>query len=120
MVFKQYRYDTNYNHEDYEYMRMDAFVNEMFSSSSLYVDIYGFCGLSALAEAMPDGCIQDVALPIQSERGEGDLTFDEENDVDPKNNLTVKQKLTFSLEMAESIAILHNYRGGVIVHDDGK
>jgi hypothetical protein len=121
MVFKQYRYDTKYDHEDYEYMRMDAFVTEIFTSSDLYVDMYGFCGLSALTEAMPDGCVQDLALPLQSERGEGTpLTFNDENDVDPKNNLTVTQKLTFSLEMAESIAMMHNYRGGVIVHDDGK
>jgi hypothetical protein len=34
------------------------------------------------------------------------------------NNLTATMKLTWALEMAESIALLHNYKHGVIVHDD--
>jgi hypothetical protein len=34
------------------------------------------------------------------------------------NNLTATRKLVWALEMAESIALLNNFEGGVIVHDD--
>lgn len=65
---------------------------------------------------MDDGCVQEYALPLQKERGH--IELDDKNDVDPKNNLTVTQKVNFALEMAESLAMMHNYPGGVIVHDD--
>lgn len=60
--------------------------------------------------------MEDYALPLQRERGHTEL--DDKNDVDPKNNLTVTQKVNFALEMAESLAMMHNHPGGVIVHDD--
>ena len=34
------------------------------------------------------------------------------------NNFTVEQKLQMALEMAEGLAEMHGYRGGVIVNDD--
>lgn len=41
-----------------------------------------------------------------------------ENMVVPYNNFSVAEKLRFSLEMAESLAELHGFTDGVIVHDD--
>ena len=114
IVFKQYRFDTEYNHEDFEYMRMDTLITEMFTSSPLYVDIYGACGLSALMEAMPDGDVEELALPFQEERSP--ISLDDEKDVDPKNIMTVEQKITFAYEMAQALSLMHNYPGGVIVH----
>ena len=96
-------------------MRVDSYVMEIFTSNSLFLDIYGFCGLSQLIEAMPNGDLEAQALPLYSER-ETEVVLGKE--LKPQNKLTVKQKLTFCLEMAEGIANLHNYPGGVIVHDD--
>lgn len=65
---------------------------------------------------MGDGSVEEYALPLQRERGY--IKLDEKDDVDPKNNLTVIQKVNFALEMAEAIAMMHNFPGGVIIHDD--
>jgi hypothetical protein len=34
------------------------------------------------------------------------------------NNLTATEKISWALKMAESVAVLHNYKGGTIVHGD--
>ena len=39
-------------------------------------------------------------------------------DVQPQNDFTPLEKLQLGLGMAESIAVLHGYEGGLIVHDD--
>jgi hypothetical protein len=36
------------------------------------------------------------------------------------NNFTIEEKLQMAIDMAEAIADLHGYQGGVIVHDDIK
>lgn len=40
------------------------------------------------------------------------------HDVRPMNNLTNEQKLDIAIAMAESIAEIHGYEGGVIIHGD--
>ena len=40
------------------------------------------------------------------------------DDVRPMNNLTNHQKLDIAIAMAESIAEIHGYEGGVIIHGD--
>ena len=41
-------------------------------------------------------------------------------DVQPQNDFTPLEKLQLGLGMAESIAVLYGYEGGVFVHDDVK
>jgi hypothetical protein len=115
VVFKQQRIDGEYDDEAYEYMRLDSYVMELFQANPLFLDLYGSCGLSQLIEPMPNGDLEAVALPIQTSRSKKVSTM---GAFDSLNNLTVAQKLTFSIEMAEAIAFMHNYPGGVIVHDD--
>lgn len=116
VVFKQQLYSDPYGDEAREYMRVDSFVMDIFTSSPLFLDIYGYCALSQLIEPMPHGDLESTALVHQLSRSK-QVKLDRTK-LDPKNSLTVKQKLTFSLEMAEAIAMLHTYPGGVIVHDD--
>jgi serine/threonine protein kinase len=95
---------------------MDAFISERLTSSERIVDIYGHCGLSILSEFVDGGYLEDIIVP-----GEGYMkpkNLDDHDDVKPQNNLTANDKLLIALEMAESIALLHNYPGGRIVHDD--
>jgi hypothetical protein len=47
-----------------------------------------------------------------------DLDKLETMDVHPMNNLTLAEKLDMALVMAESLADIHGYRGGVIAHGD--
>jgi len=98
-------------------MRMDMVVAERFTSNPYFVDIYGFCGLSMFSELMPHGDLEEYALP-KFQRGM-DLSFlNETTDVQPLNSFDPSEKLIISLRMAEAVAFLHNYKGGVIVHDD--
>jgi serine/threonine protein kinase len=39
-------------------------------------------------------------------------------DVNPQNDYTVIEKLEIALAMAESLAVLHGFKDGIIVHDD--
>jgi hypothetical protein len=42
---------------------MDALLSEKLSWSSRIVDIFGFCGLSILTEALIHGDLMDLAVP---------------------------------------------------------
>jgi hypothetical protein len=45
-----------------------------------------------------------------------DLDQLQKTDVHPMNNLTIDEKLDLAIVMAESIADIHGFEGGVIVH----
>lgn len=95
---------------------MDALISERFTSSDRIVDIYGHCGSSILSEFVNGGDVEEIAVP-----GDGFIKQEDLHDLDdvkPQNNFTTSDKLLIALEMAESIALLHNYPGGRIVHDD--
>ena len=114
VVFKAYYWGSGYRHRDFEYMRMDAIVSEKLSSSPRIVNIYGFCGTSMINEAMVHGDLFELASALDEPPDGGDdplIVF---------NNLTGTQKLNFALGMAEALAVVHSYPGGVIVHDDVK
>lgn len=95
---------------------MDALVSERFTSSPLIVDIYGYCGLSMMSEYMPLGDLRNHVMPNSARSVKVEL--DDSEPVDPWNSFSGTEKLTLSLLMAEAIALLHGYKGGVIVHDD--
>jgi len=116
VIFKEYIYTADYIYSDFEFMRMDAVVSEIFTSSPLFVDIYGYCGLSMLSEYLELGDLEAHATP-DGPRDEEVVLHDEE-DLDPQNSFNARDKLFISLEMAEALALLHSYPGGVIVHDD--
>ena len=69
-------------------------------------------------------CFRICAYPTfasLTQPGEGYLKQDELNDKDdvkPQNDYTSLEKLELALAMAESLAVLHSYEGGLIVHDD--
>lgn len=96
-------------------MRMDAIVAEKLTSSPRIVDIYGFCGLGMINEAMDKGDIEKVAVPGKGRIGQ---ELNNKLKLDVRNNLTGITKLRYSLDMVEAVALLHGYPGGVIVHDD--
>jgi serine/threonine protein kinase len=103
-------------------VEIDALIMERLSTSNLIVDIYGHCGTSIMAEAMP-GEISDTIVPengaIESydwgHMHQTDLDVLQETDVHPMNSLTAMEKLDLALLMAESLAELH---GAGIVHGD--
>ena len=104
--------------DNFEFIRMDAMVAELVSSSPRTYDIYGFCGVSILSEFFYHGDIEDTVIPGEHEGFAKQEDLHDEKELKPQNNLTSAEKLILSLEMAEGIAVLQGNRDGVIVHDD--
>lgn len=116
VVFKAYYWGNAYRFEDFEFMRMDAIVSEKLTYSPRIVDIYGFCALGMINEAMQLGGLEKVAIPNRHGRLGRELPAVAELDV--RNKLSPAQKLKYSLDMAEAVLVLHGYSDGIIVHDD--
>ena len=88
---------------------------ERLTSSPRIVNIYGACSTSVAVEpALYD--VYDSILPRDYIDPEKDLH--DEFDVDPQNNFTAEEKLDIALTMAESLADMHGFEGGMIVHND--
>jgi hypothetical protein len=100
----------------FEFVRMDAIVAELTTSSPRTFDIYGFCGIGILSEVFLHGDAEDLIQPGSGYMKTKDLH--DEDGVKPRNKLTAQQKLVIALEMAEGLAVLHGYKNGLIVHDD--
>ncbi|KAL3935701.1 MAG: hypothetical protein SGBAC_008829 [Bacillariaceae sp.] len=114
-VLKELRFDEDVEVDTSEFIRMDATVAERLSASPRVFDIYGFCGVGILSEYFFHGDIEEVVYEDEGEVSE-DLREIEELVV--QNNLSGREKLILALEMAEGVALLHGFSGGVIVHDD--
>ena len=114
LVLKVNRFRHNpFNYDRYEFIRMDALVMERLTSSPRIADIYGHCATSVYSPFLPNEAEEKI-IP-----GEGDGTnLKDKDDVDPQNDYTISEKLDLALQMAESIADLHGFKDGVLVHDD--
>ena len=114
-VMKTFKFSHPFALNAYENSRKDALIMERLTKSPRIIDIYAHCAMTVVVEAMQKE-LEDYAVP-----GSGLIKQEElhdEDDVQPQNKFTPTQKLKFSLEMAEGIADLHGFEGGVIVHDD--
>lgn len=98
-------------------VRKDALIMERLSSSPRIVDIYGYCGTSMIVEYV-EMEVEERIVP-----GTGYISSELQAkhdwyDIRPRNEFTVEAKLDIALTMAESLADLHGFKDGVIVHDD--
>ena len=101
------------NYIDRETIRMDALVSERLTSKDSIVDIYGFCALSMLSETFEHGDIENDVIGYSHHRSGMHSPI-----MRTHNSFTPSQKLKLALSMAEPLSHLHNYEGGIIVHDD--
>jgi hypothetical protein len=116
------------DHEfDYYNMRKvekEAIIMERLTASQVIVDIYGHCGTSIISEAMPGEVTMSIVPGVDVDdydRGhikQAELDEMQETDVHPMNNLTIKEKVDLALLMAESLAEIINFKGGMIIHGD--
>ncbi|KAL3762560.1 hypothetical protein ACHAW5_007805 [Stephanodiscus triporus] len=95
----------------------EAIIMERLTKSPRIINIYGHCSSSTMVEVVPIEFEEAVVFD------EGFLNHEvvEKRNRDglrPYNNFTSTEKLHFALEMAESLADLHGYSEGIIVHDD--
>jgi hypothetical protein len=114
-VYKTSGPGAHYRYDDYEFIRMDCVVLELMTSTPSIVNSYAYCGLDQIGEAMLNGDFEHLAWPID---GRKPIKLNDTHHVDPQNSLTPDDKLRFALEMAEPLASLHGFYGGVLVHDD--
>ena len=117
VVMKDILFANDFDYKQYEFVRMDAIVAERLSSSPRTYNIYGFCGLGIISEFFYHGDMDgpflggdDGAMKAEELQDEAELM--------PQNHLTGTEKLVLALEMAEAVAVLHGYEGGLIIHDD--
>jgi hypothetical protein len=109
--------DRHYHLNIMNEVNRDAIIMEQLSSSPRIVDMYSHCGTSIMVKSMPYRVDNAVVPESESTNEPLPLEQSEAND-EPRNNLTASTKLTMALEMAESLADLHGFSGGVIVHGD--
>lgn len=100
-VFKEYIWDSEYALEDYEFMRMDAIVAERLYWSPRIVDIYAFCGLGMINEAMQNGDMEHIAVPTGNGRSSSYEGIENSSTLKVYNTLAGTQKLEYALDMAE-------------------
>jgi serine/threonine protein kinase len=117
-ILKLSRWKHDFKPTLYVGILRDALIMERLTVSPRIVDIYGHCGTAIRVEAIPFE-MENVIVP-----GEGYISSEEEEeekmkpDVTSKNKFTPTEKLEIALSMAKSIADLHGFSDGLIIHDD--
>lgn len=114
-VLKTLRFKHDFSPKSFRNVQRDAIVMERLTFSPYVIAMYGHCATSLTVEPVAFE-IEDSIVP-----GEGYMKQEELNDKDdvkPQNDYTTLEKLELALAMAESLAVLHSYEGGLIVHDD--
>lgn len=114
-VLKTLRLRHPFSIEEFMEIQKDALVMERLTFSPRILNMFGHCAMSILVEPMPFE-LEEYIVPGSGMMQQVEL--DKYNDVHPMNDYTVPEKLEMALAMAESIADLHGYEGGVIVHND--
>jgi serine/threonine protein kinase len=89
---------------------MDAIVAERLTSSPRIYNIYTMCGLGLVSEFFVHGDIQQLIIPNWGAHPK--------DGYDPQNTLPSREKLVVAKQMADAVADLHGYKGGVMVHQD--
>lgn len=112
-ALKMMRYKHDYEPGTYWKTLNDALVMERLTASPRIVDIYGHCGATVWVEAMPNE-VEEIIVKGEGMAKQKDLP----SELTPLNPYTVEEKLDMALYMAESLADLHGFADGVIVHDD--
>ena len=117
-----------------EQVTNDAVVMERLTASPRIISMYGYCSRSIYVEHVGIE-VEEVVVPGEGyptkreiEQSKGGATTDSYGGgggesrtgpgLAPRNHYTPTEKLNIALEMAESIADLHGFKDGVIVHDD--
>eukprot|EP00815_Leptocylindrus_aporus_P011123 CAMPEP_0116059472 /NCGR_PEP_ID=MMETSP0322-20121206/5811_1 /TAXON_ID=163516 /ORGANISM="Leptocylindrus danicus var. apora, Strain B651" /LENGTH=572 /DNA_ID=CAMNT_0003543849 /DNA_START=134 /DNA_END=1852 /DNA_ORIENTATION=- len=115
-VLKGSKYKHPIKTDFFENVRMDALVMERLTSSPRIVDMFGHCALGVITEQL-DYDMETTVIPTSGTVDDEDGLKDQ-YDVNPQNDYKPTEKLGLALEMAKSIAELHGFQDGVIVHDD--
>lgn len=108
-------YDHIVNSRSLEKVQKDAIIMERLTASSYIVDAYGLCGTSIFAENMPNE-VAELIIPGSGHAKQNEL--DRLPELVPGNKYSVEEKLDMAIDMAQALADIHGFPGGVIVHGD--
>ena len=103
-----------------EYMRVDANVMELLTSTPRAADIFSYCGTSSITEFAPID-IEDHIYPTAGNtpkklrHGPEDYPY---LDLPLNKHISFDEKLEIALEMAKCVAAMHGYEDGPIVNVD--
>eukprot|EP00934_Nitzschia_sp_Nitz4_P008506 Nitzschia sp. Nitz4//scaffold248_size28759//845//1270//NITZ4_008102-RA/size28759-processed-gene-0.22-mRNA-1//1//CDS//3329543971//8496//frame0 len=97
-------------------LQKEATIMDIISKSPRIVDIYAFCGLNTIAEFMPREA--ESIMVRQLKRKQIFKLRKREHIAGSLNNLSSLDVLDVSIRLAESVADLHGFEGGVTVHGD--
>lgn len=116
-ALKTFQMKHPFESDHFEEVQLEAIIMERMTKSPRIMSLYGHCGFSTMVEVVPIEFEEAVVI------GEGYEEHDaiekrNKNGVQSFNNYTSSEKLSFALEMAESLADIHGFEDGVIVHDD--
>jgi len=98
--------------EKLQQAQLDATVMEQLHSSPRIVDLYGHCGGTLWVEPMP-GSVEEM-LGHFEERGYYTNVNLTELPLEPNNEIPLDEKIDLAVTMAEAVADIHGYRGGVM------
>jgi hypothetical protein len=115
-ILKTTRFQFDFGWRNLLDVHREALIMERLTMFPNIVTAYGHCGTSVLTEALPYE-VERYVVPGTGYKNKQPLLYDESN-VNSQNKLTAHERLVTALEMAESIAVLHGFADGVIVHDD--
>ena len=97
---------------------MDGRISSLLGRHPLLVDFYNFCSLSMMSEFLDLGDMEQSAQNYEDRCVHEPVRLSAKAKLASYNNYTGIQKLSYALDMAEGVALLHNHPLGVIVHDD--
>jgi len=125
-VVKSQRYHRDLNVRDLHQIDTEAVILEKLSSSPLTSNIYGYCGSTIMVERGHE--IEETVMPRFSQGrlakyphgriAQSELDKLQKEDVHPMNAIAIEQKLDMAIAMAESLAEVHGFEGGVMINDD--
>jgi serine/threonine protein kinase len=103
--------------KDFGKIQREALIFDQLTTVPLVLKIYGYCGGSVIVEAMAAD-LHKIVIPGDGQASQSRLDQIPIDQPLSQNSLTVSEKLQIALEMAESLAALHGYSGGRIIHSD--
>lgn len=109
-ILKTTRTKFDFNYRNLMDVQREALVMDRLATSDHIVTGLGHCGASLLVEAVPFE-VEEYVVPGTGYHESGLIN-------EPRNSFEPREKLQMALEMAESLAELHGYMGGVMVHGD--
>lgn len=116
-VIKSKRTKHDLDRRNLHKINTEANIYEVLSASKVIIDIYGQCGSTIVVQSAHD-ILEKTLDPRIGGSFTKQLRKEEVHDVHPMNNYTVSEKVNIALAMAEGLAELHGFEGGVMVNND--